>query len=101
MRFIRKEAWGYAVLLIVLCATASVAAWQTISFLHGRLSESQFNIAAAAVWLQTLGFMLIAGAFGLWAVQFAGEAESRRRIALLVTAMDYIRDGLIEREERD
>jgi len=100
LRFIRKEAWGYAVLLIVLCATASVAAWQTISFLHGRLSESQFNIAAAAVWLQTLGFMLIAGAFGLWAVQFAGEAESRRRIALLVTAMDYIRDGLIALDRR-
>lgn len=90
-----KEAWSYALLLIILCAIASIAVWQTIAYLAEELPETNFRVAAAALWALTLGFMLIAGAFGLWATQFAADAEARRRISLMVQAMDYIRDAVV------
>ena len=95
MKPIPREAWSYALLLIILFAIASIAVWQTIDYLGDRLPGNEFRSAAGAIWALTLGFMLIAGAFGLWATQFAAEAESRRRISRLVQAMDYIKDGLI------
>ena len=100
MKSMPREAWSYALLLIILFAIASLAASQTISFLHDKLPQTQYQVAAAAIWSLTLGFMLIAGAFGLWATQFAAEAESRRRISSLVQAMDYIRDGLVAMDPR-
>lgn len=100
MKLIPKEAWSYALLLIILCAIASIAVWQTIEFLHGRLPQAEFRIAAGALWSLTLGFMLIAGAFGLWATRFAAAAESRRRVSRLVETMNYIHDGLVAVDSR-
>lgn len=92
---ISRESLGYAILLIVLCTIASLAAWETISYLGEKLPEEDYPIAAAAIWLLTLGFMLTTGAFGLWAINFAADAESQRRVSKLIATMDYILDGLI------
>lgn len=100
MRAFSREAWSYAILLIVLFGIAGIAVWQAILFLEPRIEPGAFPAAAAILWTITLGFMLIAGAFGLWAIQFAAEAESRRRISLLVHAMAYLRDGLLAVDAR-
>ena len=95
MQFFRKEMWSYAVLLIVLFCIETIAVWHTINYLGEQIPDDQYAIAALLIWILTLGFMLIAGAFGLWAIQFSAEAESQRRIGHLVSTMDYLSDGLI------
>lgn len=95
MRLFTKETWSYAVLLIILFVIATIAVWNTISYLEDHISGEVPGIAAALIWALTLGFMLIAGAFGLWAVKFSAEAESRRRVGRLIDAMDYLSDGLL------
>lgn len=95
MRLITRGALGYAVLLIILFAIATIAVWQTLAYIEEQISLEQYKIVMALIWALTLGFMLIAGAFGIWAIQFSVEAESRRRIGRLVDAMDYLRDGLL------
>ena len=95
MTKISKEALSYAILLIILCSIAAIAAWETISYLSDKLSAHDFSVAALIIWSLTLGFMLIAGAFGLWTTNLAAKAESRRHISKLVETMNYILDGLI------
>lgn len=95
MRIFRTEIWSYAVLLIVLFCIASVAVWYTLTFIEEHVASAEFRTITAAMWSLTMGFMLIAGSFGLWAIQFAGEKEGRRRIGRLIDAMDYLRDGII------
>jgi len=95
MKSFPKETWSYAILLIVLFAIATIAVWHTISYLEDRITTEEFGVVAVLLWSLTLGFMLIAGAFGLWAIQFSAEAESRRRIGRLVDTMDYLSDGLL------
>ena len=98
---ITRESLGYAVLLIVLCAIAALAAHETIAFLEEKLpSLADYTIAATMIWTLTLGFMLISGAFGLWSVNFAAEAEGQRRVSKLVGTMNYILDGLITIDTR-
>ncbi len=97
---ISRESLGYAILLIVLCTIASLATWQTISYLDGKLSIADYNVVTITIWSLTLGFMLIAGAFGLWATNFAAEAESRRRVSKIIETMDYILDGIISIDEK-
>ena len=97
---ITRESLGYAVLLIVLCAIAALAAHETIAFLDQKLLLADYTIAATMIWTLTLGFMLISGAFGLWSVNFAAEAEGQRRVSKLVGTMDYILDGLITIDTR-
>ena len=92
---VSRESLGYAILLIILCTIASLAARETISFLSDKLSAVDYNIATISIWSLTLGFMLITGAFGLWATSFAAETESRRQVSKLIETMDYILDGLI------
>ncbi len=94
-RIVTKESYGYAILLIILCSIAAISVWETISFLNGKLAPADYNIAAATIWTFTLGFMLIVGAFGLWAINFSAESESKRRVSSLIAGMDYILDGLI------
>ena len=79
MRFFHRETWGYAVLLIVLFAIAAVAVSQILVYLEYH-TTADFKVVTSVMIALTLGFMLIAGAFGIWAIQFAGAAESRRRI---------------------
>ncbi|MBM4144020.1 MAG: hypothetical protein FJ225_10585 [Lentisphaerae bacterium] len=101
MRLLPREAWAYAVLLVILCAIGALAAWQTIAFAEDHIyPRDQIPIVAFLVWALTLGFMLIAGAFGLWASRFAAEAESRRRVARFVDSMDYLSDGLLVLDRR-
>ena len=95
MRVLSKEAWRYGILLIVLFAIAAQAVSHTLIYISGHLSGMQFSVIAILLWAISLGFMLIAGAFGLWAIQFSAEAESLRRIGRLVDSMDYLRDGLL------
>jgi len=95
MRLWFRESSSYAVLLIILFSIAAIAVWQTILYLEGQMpSRDDFHVLTVILWTLTLGFMSIAGAFGLWAIRFSAEAESRRRIGLLVDAMDYLSDGL-------
>ena len=91
MASISREIWGYAVLLIILFSIAALAVWQTISFFQSP-DDLTFPVV---MWSLTMGFMLIAGAYGLWAMKFSAQAESRRRIGRFVDAMDYFPDGLI------
>jgi len=100
MRLLPREAWGYAILMILLCAIGAIAAWQAISYLDTRVPAEEFPRVAAMVWALTLGFMFTAGAFGLWATRFAADAESRRRVGRFVDAMDYIGDGLLVLDRR-
>ena len=101
MKLFTKESWSYAVLMIVLFAIAAIAVGQTISFLHTRVSEQDIGVVTAMLWSITMGFMLIAGAFGLWSIQFAAGAESRRRISAIVSTMDYLQDGLLAADSHD
>lgn len=96
MKWLQKESGRYAFLLVVLLTTAAIAVTATISYLHEIVPQrEQLVIATTVIWALTMGFMLIAGAFGLWAVHFAAEAESLRRLGSLVDAMDYIHDGVM------
>lgn len=99
MRFFQKETWSYAILLIILFAIAAVAVSQVLAYLEHQ-TTADLRIVTIVMIALTLGFMLIAGAFGLWAIQFSGEAESRRRIGQLVGTMDYLNDGLLTVDKR-
>jgi signal transduction histidine kinase/CheY-like chemotaxis protein len=93
MRAIRREVWTYAILLLILFALAAVSVSQVIRYLSEYLSDHQFHVVATLVWVLTFGFMFLAGAFGIWTIQFLTELEERRRLARLVEAMDLLRDG--------
>ncbi len=96
MRPLPKEAWRYAILLVVLLAIATVTVWEILGHIKNDLKTPEaFPTIAFLIAALTLGFMLIAGAFGLWAIHFSAEGESRRRIGMLVESMDYLSDGLI------
>lgn len=103
MKSVAREVWGYAVLLIILFSIAAIAVWETISFFEPIMQANQDGVTFPIVmWSLTLGFMLIAGAYGIWAIKFSAEMESRRRIGRFVDAMDYFTDGLlaIDRNEQ-
>lgn len=95
MKTMPKEAFRYAVLLIVLFAIATLTVRSILAFLNERLAPEHIHVVNLLMFSLTLGFMMIAGAFGLWAVRFSAEGESRRRIGRFVDAMDYISDGLV------
>jgi signal transduction histidine kinase len=92
---VSRGTWSYAILLLILCSIATLAVRQVLLFLETRLGHADFTVVSILISALSLGFMLIAGAFGLWAIQFAAGAESRRRIAELVDAMDYLSDGIL------
>ncbi len=95
MRLFSKEATRYAVLLICLFGIAVIAVRQVLADLGEHLDGAQYAVIAFSICIITFGFMLIAGAFGLWGMQLAAATESQRRIGRLIDAMDYIQDGLI------
>lgn len=95
MKWLQKESARYGLLLVVLLAIAAVAVIATLSYIGNVVPAQEQVIIASVIWALTMGFMLIAGAFGLWAINFAAEAESLRRLAGMVDAMDYIRDGVV------
>ncbi len=96
MKWLQIESRRYALLLVVLLAIAAVAVGVTITYLQEIIPErKELLVATVVIWILTMGFMLIAGAFGLWAVHFAAETESLRRLSSLVDAMDYIHDPVL------
>ncbi len=95
MRPMRSEMTGYAVLLIILFCIAALAVYHTIDFVESCMATPYVNIVAALLWVLSLGFMFIAGAFGLLGIHIAGEIEGRRRVARIVDTMDYIHDGVV------
>lgn len=103
MRSLPHAVWQYATFLILLFVIASVAAWTTISDLYSistLVPDTEeyghtLDMITFKIWAQTMGFLLISGAFGLWAIKFSAEFESRRRIANMVETMDNMNDGLL------
>jgi signal transduction histidine kinase len=95
MRPFSREAGQYAALLILLLGIAGIAVRQSLDYVATRIEGEDFVVISSFIYAITLGYMLIAGAFGLWAVKFASEAEGRRRVGRLIEAMDYMRDGLL------
>jgi signal transduction histidine kinase/CheY-like chemotaxis protein len=93
----RREIWSYVVLLLILFALAAVSVSQVLIHLHDLLidPEREFPAIAALILLLTMGFMFLAGAFGLWTIQFVTEREAQRRLSQLVDAMDHIQDGMV------
>ncbi len=91
-----KESFRYCALLILLLTMAAVAVAVTINFLDNAVPNSSDRLyLTIAIWTLTLGFMLIAGAFGLWTIHFATEAASLRSISRLVDHLDNVRDAII------
>ncbi len=101
MKRFTKESWSYAFLMVILLAIAAIAVAVAIDFLQTRVEDQYIGTVTAMLWSITMGFMLIAGAFGLWSIQFAAGAESRRRISAIVSSMDYLQDGLIAVDSHD
>lgn len=102
-----RTTWHYAILLIFLLTIASGAALSTILYLDGVVDAGDImkrqeivQRVTIMIWALTMGFMLIAGAFGLWAIHFSGESESRRRVSEVVDGMDYLSDGLLVVDRR-
>ena len=100
MKKMPKEAFRYAILLIALFAIATLTVRSILLFLEERLAPEHFYVVNILMFSLTLGFMMIAGAFGLWAVRFSAEGESRRRIGRFVDAMDYLSDGLVTLDDK-
>lgn len=103
MRSLPQAIWQYATFLILLFVIASISAWTTISDIYAATDlvsnpedySRAIDMITFKVWAQTMGFLLISGAFGLWAIKFSADAESRRRVAQFVESMDYMTDGLL------
>lgn len=97
MRMFKSETWSYVVLLLILFALASVSVSQVLVHLHDLLidPDKEFPAIAALIMLLTMGFMFLAGAFGLWTIQFVTEKEAQRRLTQLVDAMDHLQDGML------
>ena len=100
-RLLPKEGWHFASLLIVLLTMGMLGVNSVISGLRNITSGPQLLPFEIAIWALTLGFMLIAGAFGLWAIRFSTEAEALRRVGHLVASMDFIRDAVIVVDNRE
>jgi len=106
MTSLPRGAWQYAFLLIFLFAIAAVVCWTILSDLYGfsasmpETYHGQLNMVSFKLFALTMGFMLISGAFGLWAIQFSAETESRRRVSEIVETMDYLNDGLMAVDSR-
>ncbi len=90
-----KEGWRYAFLIVVLFAIAALATQETINYIAPRVADGEVKIVTLLLCTLTLGLMLISGAFAVWSIRFASEAESLRRLGSLVDGMNYIRDGVL------
>jgi len=100
-RLLPKEGWHFATLLIVLLTLGMLGVNSVIAGLRNITSGPRLLPFEIAIWALTLGFMLIAGAFGLWAIRFATETEALRRVSNLVASMDFIRDAVIVIDNRE
>jgi PAS domain-containing protein len=101
MRFSFAQVWQYTVLLILLFAISAVSVGSTIGHLPdwGVPIESQRQIAWVLI-ATSLGFMLIAGAFGIWTIRQSVELATRQRVGRFVDAMDYLSDGALVVDRR-
>lgn len=92
--------WRYAWQMIALFVIATVAIHNTMSMLedqmlHGDAGGLTYRALLLAIWAMLIGFMFLAGGFGLWTIRFAAESESRRRIGNLIDEMNSLKDGLV------
>lgn len=66
MRWLQTESARYALLLVVLLATATVAVVFTLSYMGEIVPvKEHLTTVSIMIWALTMGFMLIARAFGL------------------------------------
>jgi nitrogen-specific signal transduction histidine kinase len=97
----QKESLRYGLLLVILLAVAAVAVGVSIGFLDSVIPDADERLIVAGIfWSITMGFMLIAGAFGLRAVNFAAKTEALRQISLLVDHMHDVHDGVLALDRR-
>jgi signal transduction histidine kinase len=88
------------VLLILLLALAALTVHSLIAYLQEQVPDGVRDGVTVSIWSMTLGFMLIAGAFGLWAIQFSMSREARRRVAQVLGELDFMTDGLLAVDRR-
>ncbi len=94
-QWLPREGWHYALLLLLLLSTGTLALRSILSYIGNIIPEGDLFPVAAALSFMLLGFMLIAGVFALYAIRFSAHAESLRRVNALVNSMDYIRDPVL------
>ncbi len=101
MQLLPRAGWRYAALLILLFGIAAIAVREILVFMEPpRVRDADYLTIAILLCALTFGFMLIASAFGLWAIRFSAEAESVRSISTIVESMDYIHDGVVAIDRR-
>jgi nitrogen-specific signal transduction histidine kinase len=106
----RAGLWRYALLIVLLLVIAGLASQQTISSITALLTEARggagipdeiiIRIVTVPILALTMGFLFLAGAFGIWAIRSTAIVEARRRVGRFVDAMDYLIDGLLAVDHR-
>lgn len=104
MKRLPKGLRPYALFLLLLLVLAASASYTTVTYLgyHPQLQHAQeaLNIINLMLFALSLGFLFLAGALGLWGIRYAAEAESRRRVGILVDSMSYVTDGVVAIDRR-
>lgn len=95
MQIFRSDRWAYAILLVILLTIGALAVWQVVSYTMDQIHPDQYQTVAIMIFGITAGFMLIAGAFGLWTIDFMVQTETKRRVGHIVDAMDFLSDGIM------
>lgn len=96
--------WRYALFLLILLVLSAVACFSVLQYLDVALRRGDSVQAIRVITLMlmalTVGFLFLAGGFGLWAVRSTAEVESRRRVGRFVDDMTYLSDGLVALDNR-
>lgn len=95
MQGLRKEDWRYAFLMVLLFAIAALAAQALLNYTLPLIDHDERIVFTALLCTLSFGMMLISGAFGLWAIKFEATTISTHKLGDLVSAMSYIKDGVI------
>lgn len=91
--------WQYAKFVLALLIIAGLSTKWAIAGLE-RYPELAGNhhllsILAMTILSLTVGFLFLAGAFGIWAIRSTQAVEGRRRYIQLIDDMDYLSDGIV------
>ncbi len=99
MKPIPRGSWQYGVGLIVLFSLAALATSRVIHSVDLLIAQEEYEMARRVsllgTWFLTMGFMFLAAGLGMWAIKYASYRESIRRLGTFISAMDYLRDGLV------
>ena len=91
--------WQYAKLVLGLLAAAGLSTKWVLAGLEESLglagNRAAMSILSISLTSLTMGFLFLAGAFGIWAVRSTQALEGRRRFVQLIDDMDYLSDGIV------